>query len=114
MSPSALTAADYRAFAQLARRRRPLSHETFGTCKLKIGKSEHANVVYDAVKDGKEIVDSVKTAASAAGKEAAEGLLKKLCDAMDWVQVLPLLGDALHQVQKEVTSFLSAIPCLGS
>jgi len=114
MSPSALTAADYRAFAELARRRRELLYETFGTCKLKIGKSEHANVVYDAVKDGKEIVDSVKTAASAAGKEAAESLLKKLFDGMDWVQVLPLLGDALHQVQKEVTSFLSAIPCLGS
>jgi hypothetical protein len=71
-------------------------------------------VVYDAVKDGKEVIDSIKTAASAAGKEAAESLLKKLFDGMDWVQVIPLLGDALLQVQKEVTAFLSAIPCLGS
>lgn len=114
MSPRALTAEDYRGFAELARRRRELLFETFGTCKLKIGKSEHANQAYDAVKDAKEIVSSVKTAASAAGKEAAESLLKKLFDGMDWVQVIPLLGDALHQVQKEVTAFLSSIPCLGS
>lgn len=114
MPPKALTAADYRGFAELARRRRELLFETFGSCKLKIGTSEHAGVAYDAAKDAKEIVGSIKTAASAAGKEAAESLLKKLFDGMDWVQVIPLLGDALHQVQKEVTSFLSAIPCLGS
>lgn len=109
-----LTAADYRAFAELARRRRELLFELFGACKLKIGKSEHADAAYDVAKDAREVISSVKTAASAAGKEAAESLLKKLFDGMDWVQVIPLVGDALHQIQKEVVSFLSAIPCLGS
>ena len=112
--PGPLTAADYRGFAELSRRRRELLYETFGACKLKIGRSEHASVAYDAAKDAKEIVDLVKTAATATGKSAADSLLKELFDGMEWVQVIPLLGDCLHQVQKEVTAFLSSIPCLGS
>src|SRR5579859_1157399 len=90
------TSADIQAFAELARRRRHLLYETFGGCKLKIGKKEKAQGAKDVV------------------KEAAESLLKKLFDGMDWVQVIPLVGDALHEIQKEVTCFLSAIPCLGS
>jgi hypothetical protein len=114
MGLRATSSDEIQAFAALGRRRRELLQETFGGCRLKIGMSEHANVAYDAVKDAKEVVDQVKTAASAAGKAAADSVLKKLFDGMDWVSVIPLLGDALHQVQKEVTAFLSCIPCLGS
>lgn len=108
------TAADIQAFAVLARRRRELLFETFGGCRLKIGKLEHAKAAYDVAKDAKEVVDQVKTAATAAGKAAADSVLKKLFDGMDWVQVIPLLGGALHEVQKEVSAFLSSVPCLGS
>ncbi|MBV8880829.1 MAG: hypothetical protein JO332_12735 [Planctomycetaceae bacterium] len=105
---------DIQAFAELARRRRHLLFETFGGCRLKIGKSEKASGVKDVVMDAKDMIKDIKDATKSAGKEAAESLLKKLFDGMDWVQVIPLVGDALHQIQKEVTTFLSAIPCLGS
>jgi len=105
---------EIQAFAELGRRRRQLLFETYGGCRLKIGKKEKAKGIKDVVKDAKDIYKDVKDAAKGAGKEAAESLLKKLFDGMDWVQVIPLLGDALYQVQQEVTSFLSAIPCLGS
>src|SRR5579859_1860748 len=108
------TSADIQAFAELARRRRHLLYETFGGCKLKIGKKEKAQGAKDVVKDACELVKDIKDATKSAGKEAAESLLKKLFDGMDWVQVIPLVGDALHEIQKEVTCFLSAIPCLGS
>jgi hypothetical protein len=108
------SAAEIMAFAELGRRRRQLLFETYGGCRLKIGKTDYAKGAKSVVTDVQGIVKDVKTAASGAGKEAAESLLKKLFDGMDWVQVLPLVGDALVDVQKEVTSFLSAIPCLGS
>lgn len=108
------TSADIQAFAELGRRRRQLLYETFGGCKLKIGKAEKASGVKDVVKDAKDLVKDIKEATKSAGKEAAESLLKKLFDGMDWVQVIPLVGDALHQIQREITCFLSAIPCLGS
>jgi len=108
------SAADIMAFAALGRRRRQLLFETYGGCRLKIGKLEYGKGGKDVVDGVKGIIKDAKTAASGAGKEAAESLLKKLFDGMDWVQVIPLLGDALVEVQKEVSSFLSAIPCLGS
>jgi hypothetical protein len=114
MGVKSTSSADIAAFAVLARRRRELLQETFGGCRLKLEKLENAKSAYDVYKDAKEVVDQVKTAASAAGKAAADSLLKKLFDGMDWVTVVPLIGGALHEVQKEVSAFLSSVPCLGS
>src|SRR5215831_16050090 len=99
--------ADIRAFAELGKRRRQLLFETYGGCKLKIGVTEKAKGTLEVVAGVKSIYKDVKDAAKGAGKEAAESLLKKLFDGMDWVQVIPLLGDALYHIQQEVTAFLS-------
>ena len=105
---------EIRAFAELGRRRRQLLFETYGGCKLKIGKLKYAMGAKDVVKGAYDVYKDAKDAASKAGTEAAKSLLKKLFDGMEWVEVIPLLGDALHQVQQEVSAFLAAIPCLGS
>src|SRR5215831_5425168 len=97
--------ADIQAFAELGKRRRQLLFETYGGCRLKIGYTEKAKGTLEVVSGVRNIYKDVKTAVSAAGKEAAESLLKKLFDGMDWVQVIPLLGDALYHVQQEVTAF---------
>src|SRR5258706_13560674 len=78
MGMRATSMADIKAFAELGRRRRQLLYETYGGCKLKIGKSDYAGGAKDVVSGVKDIASEIKTAASAAGKEAAESLLKKL------------------------------------
>jgi hypothetical protein len=114
MGLRATTADDIRALAELSRRRRHLLFETFGGCRLQIGKKDYAKGASNVADAAKEITKNIQDAMKGAGKEAAQSLLKKLFDGMDWVEVIPLVGESLHEIQKEVTSFLSAIPCLGS